>query len=187
MFNTQIPDIYSINIDFNANKQMNIASYHSELFKGFYLRGEKWRQKRWRKKNKSARNSFIRYLNNELHYLDEFDFYRNLHLHQCHVKFDRDWGHIHDGECHSGIVVGERNGTPVVWVDSWKTGASRTVHSKAYQLKTVFIFNPKYSYNWGNDDIIKHYSVEEVADRLILHRRYLKNIKNALNALIIAR
>lgn len=165
---------------------MDIASNHSELFKGFFLKGEKWRYKKWRKKNKSGRNSFIRYLNNELHYLDEFDFYRNLHLHKCHVKFDRDWGHVHDGECHSGIVVGERNGSPVVWIDSWKTGASRGVHSKAYQLQNVFIFNPKYSYRWSNDDIINPvYTVEEVVDRLILHRRYLKNIKKALKIPII--
>ena len=134
----------------------------SYLLDYFYLnltvREKKKYKKQYRIKcsKNAGRNSFKRYFKGELHYLDEFNFYGMLYLNSCKVQFNCNWGHVRAGTYHSAIVVGEKDGKPVVYVTSWtscRDGDKGPFRCKAYKLSEVFVFNPKYSYNKRKDKV----------------------------------
>lgn len=129
-----------------------------DLMDYFYLHLKRREKKKYKRQSKykisisktNGRNSFKRYFEGELHYLDEFDFYGMLYLNSCYVKFDCDWGHVHAGTWHSADVVGEKDGKPVVVITSWPSSKGRSstrCTMKTYKLSEVFVFNPKYSYD----------------------------------------
>jgi hypothetical protein len=113
-------------------------------------------------------------LPNELQYIDEFDPYEHLPYDNVQIHFNNEWGHVKENTVHNGMVVGGKDGSFVVFIDTWHNRdcwqptavdidnysnlVDRDNNQRRYfELKDVYIFNPRYKTNRSDkmDDVAR--------------------------------
>jgi len=142
-----------------------------------YVKPRRYRGKHNKKHNplakalvgKSQRGLFPRSLPNELQYIDEFDPYEHLAYDNVQIHFNNEWGHVKENTVHNGMVVGGKDGSFVVFIDTWKyrdcwqrtavdiDNYSNLDECRYIELKDVYIFNPRYKTNRSDkmDDVAR--------------------------------